>query len=123
MASSNESVGRFLGASLYIGAVVLVFLQAGGWGQVFLFLVSLTAGLLSGRWWSIALGTLVMPAAALLWLVPSDDYHGDSVSGPLDAALFAGLFVLPLAVVIAAGVGLRRLVGRHRNRVAAEGST
>ena len=115
-ASVNESARRVLGASLYIGAVFLIFLRAGDSGQVFLFLVSVTARLLSGRWWSVALATLVMPAAAVLWFVPSDDYHGDSVSGPLDAALFAGLFVLPLGVVIAVGVGLRRLVNRHRNR-------
>ena len=79
-------------------------------------LLSVTAGLLSGRLWSLTLAASIIPAAAVLWFVPSDDYHGDSVSGPLDAALFGGLFVLPLAVAIAVGVGLRRLVGRRRSR-------
>lgn len=114
--TSRARVVRLLGASLYFGAVVLILLQAGDWGQTLLALVSVTAGLLSGRLWSLALAASIIPAAAVLWFVPSDDYHGDSVSGPLDAAIFGGLFVLPLAAAIAVGVGLRRLVNRRRNR-------
>jgi hypothetical protein len=50
-----------------------------------------------------ALAASIIPAAAVRWFVPSDDYHVEPVSGPLDAALFGGLFVLPLAVAIAIG--------------------
>ena len=121
-AASRARVVRLLGASLYFGAVLFILVQAGDSGQMLLALVSVTAGLLSGRLWSVALATLIMPAAAVLWFVQSDDYHGDSVSSPLDAALFGGLFVLPLAVVIAIGVGFRRFVSRRRKRAAVAGS-
>ena len=79
--------------------------------------MSVTAGLVSGRWWSVALAVLVVPVAAITF---SDDYGGDSVSGPFDAALFAATFVaLPLAASIAIGVGIRHLVRGRRGRAQA----
>lgn len=107
---------RLLGVSLYFGVVVVDFAGVGDWGQPLLFLASVTAGLVSGRWWSVTLAALIVPAAAVTEFLSSDEYGGDSVSGPFDAALFAGLFgLLPVAATIAVGVGLRRLVSRRRH--------
>jgi hypothetical protein len=111
----NPSAVRLLGALSYLGAVALVFLYAEDWGQLLLVLLCLSAGATSGRWWSVALAALVLPAAAITELFSDDDYGGDSVSGPAGVALFVGLFfMVPMAVVIGIGVGLRRFV-RRRN--------
>lgn len=115
---SNARVARFLGAAFYFGALIfVVLLLGGGWGALILFLMSVTAGVVSGRW-SVALAALVVPVAALTF--SDEDYGGDSVSGRFDAALFAAYFgVLPVAVAIAIGVGVRRVVSRRRGRVVA----
>lgn len=112
----STPVTWLLGACLYLGGVVVAFLT-GDWGQPLLFLASITAGLVSGRWWSVALAPLIVPAALIADFVSTDEYGGDSVSGPFDAALFVAYFgVLPVAVMIAFGVGLRRVTRLRRNR-------
>jgi hypothetical protein len=106
---------RVIGACLYLGAVVAAFAAAADWGQAVLLLASFAAGLLSGRWWSVVLATLIVPVTAVWAFLSFYEYDGDSFSGPLDVVLFIAVYGTPtVAVAIALGIVLRRIVGRRR---------
>lgn len=113
--TANVAVRRSLGAVCYLGALVLAFGAGDVWTQASLVLASFTVGYVSGRWWSLTLAVLVVPAVVVTF--SRVGYDGDLLSWRLDAALFAMFYgVPPVALLIGLGVTSRRVVRRGLQR-------
>ena len=87
-----------LGTNEPLGWIVLIGVGA----------LQLAAGAIAGGWW-----TLALPFAAIALAVPFG--YGEGVGQEAPIWVYYGyLFAVPAAVLVAAGVGVRRLYERRR---------